>query len=327
MNRRRFITLLGGAAAWPLAARAQQSDRIRRLGVLLVGAENDSRLETRFSWFTKGLGELGWTDGRNVRMDVRWAAGNPDRMRMFASELIDQQPDVIIVNSPVITREVQRQTQTIPIIFMGAGDPASLRLVGSLSRPEGNTTGVTDLFPSIGGKWLELLREAVPRLARVALIFNPDIASGSFFASIETAAPRLAVTVVRTPFRNPADLESGIEAFASEPNGGLIVLPPAPSTANRALINRLAVQHQLPTIYFDRDFASEGALMSYGSDIANLYRLGASYVDRILRGAKPGELPVQFPTKFELVVNLKTAKAIGLTIPEAFLLRADELIE
>jgi putative tryptophan/tyrosine transport system substrate-binding protein len=332
MRRREFITLLGGAAVapsvlWPLAARAQQASPTRRIGVLFGGEDDDPEMKDRLSWFTQGLGELGWTEGRNLRMDFRLAAGNFDRMRMFAKELVDLQPDVLVVSGRAGTRVVQQQTQTIPIVFVGAGDPVAGGLVRSLSRPEGNTTGVTNLFPSIGGKWLELLKEAVPRVARVALVFNPDIAGENYYASIEAAAAQYAVTIIRAPFRGATELENAISAFATEPNGGLIVLPPVPVGTNRALINRLALGHQLPAMYQGRDFAAEGGLMSYGPVFRDLYRTGASYVDRILRGAKPSDLPVQYPTKYELVVNLKTAKKLGLTVPPTLLARADEVIE
>jgi len=328
MRRRDFIAGLGGAVAWPLVARAQQPNRVRRIGVLTAGDEDDKASKAFRSGFTQGLEALGWTDGRNVRIDFRWAGNNLDRIRMFAKELIDLRPDVIVVASTVATRAVQQQTRTIPIIMSGVGDPVASGLVGSISRPEGNTTGVINTFPSLGGKWLELLKEAVPRLARVGFVFNPGIYFGTYFASVEATAAQHAVTAVRIPVRNSTEIERVIEAFAAEPNGGLILPPPTFVVgADRELLNRLTVRHRLPTIEMARLSAAEGGLISYGPVFAEQYRLSASYVDRILRGAKPSELPVQFPTKFELVINLKTAKAIGLTIPESFLLRADEVIE
>jgi putative tryptophan/tyrosine transport system substrate-binding protein len=328
MRRREFITLLGGAAVTlPLAARAQQAERVRRVGVLNGGDEGDQRSKSRFSWLVQDLAELGWIDGRNLHLDVRWSAGDLGRIRTSATELVDLKPEVIFVITPAATRALQQETKTIPIVFEGVGDPVAGGLLKNVSKPEGNATGVTNFITSMGGKWLELLKEAVPRVSRIALLFNPDISTGAYFATLEGAASQFAVTVVRTPYRDAADLVHAIDAFAAEPNGGLIVLPPAPIGSNRALINRLTTQHALPTIYQDRDYAAEGGLMSYGTITRDLVRRSASYVDRILRGAKPGELPVEFPTKFELVVNLKTAKAMGLTIPEGFLLRADELIE
>jgi putative ABC transport system substrate-binding protein len=222
---------------------------------------------------------------------------------------------------------MQRQTQAIPIVFTGVGDPVAGGLLKNVASPEGNSTGVTNYFPSFGGKWLELLKEAVPRISRIGLLFNPDISTGAYFSIVEGAAPQFAVTLLRMPYRDAADLVHAIDAFAAEPNGGLIILPPSPIATNRALVNQLAVQHMVPVIYGDGAQAAEGGLLSYGPVYRELYQRNAQYVDRILRGAKPGELPVQFPTKFELVVNLKTAKAMGLALPDGFLLRADELIE
>jgi putative ABC transport system substrate-binding protein len=327
MRRREFIALLGGAAAWPLPVRAQQFDRVRRVSALFGGDESDPIVKDRIAWFRRGLEELGWIEGRNLRSDWRWAAGDPERMRTFAKELVDLRPDVILVNTPAATKAMQRQTQTIPIVFAGVGDPVAGGLLKNVASPEGNSTGVTNYFPSFGGKWLELLKEAVPRLSRVALLFNPDISTGAYFATLEAAAPQFSVSLVRTPYRDAADLVHAIDAFATEPNGGLIILPPAPIATSRALVNRLAVQHGIPMIYGDGAQAAEGGLMSYGPVYRDLYQRNAYYVDRILRGAKPAELPVQFPTKFELVVNLKVAKAMGLILSEGFLLRADELIE
>jgi putative ABC transport system substrate-binding protein len=328
IGRRDFITLLGSAAAaWPLAARAQQGERMRRVAVLMGGDEGDSFMKDRLSWFTQGLAESGWTDRGNVRLEVRWAGGDSRRMQTLAKDLVDLKPDVMFVTTPAATKALQRQTQTIPIIFTGVGDPVAGGLLKNLARPEGNATGVTNFLPSFGSKWLELLKEAAPPVRRIALIFNPDISTGAYFAPIETAAAQLSVGVIRTPYRDAADLVHAIDAFAVEPDGGMIVLPPNPVGSNRALINRLAAQHMLPTINTDRDNTVAGGLMSYGPVAHDLYRYAASYVDRILRGAKVAELPVQFPTKFELTFNLKTAKALGLSVPEALLLRADELIE
>jgi putative tryptophan/tyrosine transport system substrate-binding protein len=327
MRRREFIAGLGGAAAWPVASLAQQGDRMRRVGVLMGYDESDRAAKAYFSGLTQGLAELGWTDGRNIRIDVRWASANVVRMRTFAKELIDLQPDTIVVNSADATKAMQRQTQTIPIIFMLAGDPVGNGIVGSISRPGGNITGFT-YESAIGGKWLELLKEAVPRVTRVGLIFNPELLGWeAYLPPIEVAATQYGVAAIRTPVRNATEIERAIEAFAGELNGGLILVPPPLLAAHRELINRLAVQHRLPTIYQDRRFATEGGLMSYGTDLGELFRRGASYVDRILRGAKVSELPVQFPTKFELVINQKIAKAMSLEIPPLLLNRADEVIE
>jgi putative tryptophan/tyrosine transport system substrate-binding protein len=281
--------------------------------------------------FTRGLEELGWFNGRNLRIDHRSAGGNVDRMPTLARELSDLRPDVIVVTSSRATRAVQEQTRTIPIVFVYAGDPIASGILTNIARPEGNTTGVTDLFPSIGGKWLELLKEAIPRLARLALIFNPDFRTEFMLTAIEEAAVRYSVKAVRIVVRNSAEIEPAIDAFATEPDGGIMVVPPVgilPSSVQ--VINRLALQDRLPTFHSARLFVAEGGLMWYygAADVPDLFRRGApDYVDRILRGAKPSELPVQFSTKFELVINMKTAKAIGLTIPEAFLVRADEVIE
>ncbi len=327
MKRREFIAGLGAAAAWPLAARAQQApDRMRRIGVLLPQDENDPAAKAFLSAFTQGLAELGWADGRNMRMEVRFPiVGNVDKVQMYAKDLVDLQPEVIFTRTTPAAKAVQQQTRTIPIIFIG-GDPVATGLLGSLSRPEGNATGFSAAVPSIAGKWLELLKEAVPRVTRVELIFDPG-STGVYFAPIEAAAAQYAVAATRAPVRDGAEIERAIAAFAAEPNGGLIVLPPPRLSADRELINRLAIRHRLPAIYFDRRYAAEGGLMSYGTDTADLFRRGASYVDRILRGAKVSDLPVQFPTKFELVINLKTARAMGLEIPPLLLARADEVIE
>jgi putative ABC transport system substrate-binding protein len=330
MRRREFITGLGGvAAAWPVAARAQQSGRTRQIGVLSPGDENSVSAKAYWPLFTQRLEELGWVNGRNLRIELRFAGGNVEQMRTFARELSDLRPDVIVASTGRATKAVQEQTRTVPIVFVYAGDPVANGILMNIARPEGNTTGVTDLFPAIGGKWLELLKEGVPRLARVALIFNPDFLNEVTLTAIEAAATRHGVKALRIVVRNSAEIESAIDAFAAEPDGGIITVPPVaglPSVAQ--VIHRLALQHRLPTIYNVRVLVADGGLMSYGADVADLFRRSApDYVDRILRGAKPGELPVQFSTRFELVINVKTARAIGLTIPESFLLRADELIE
>jgi putative tryptophan/tyrosine transport system substrate-binding protein len=333
MRRREFITGLGSAmAVWPLIARAQQAGRMRRVGVLTAFSENDQTGQTYIAGFREELAKLGWVEERNMRFDLRFGGTDADRIRAYAAELVRLGPDVIVTGSAAVTREVQQQTRTIPIVITGVGDPIVNGIVNSLARPEGNTTGVTNLYPSIGGKWLELLKEAAPRVERVGILELPYIAQGNsagygYSASIVEAARVLAVKAIKLPYRDAVDIVHAIDAFASEPNGGLIVLPPPPTAANRETIFRLAAQHRLPAIYQSRFYAAEGGLMAYGSNSADNFRRASSFVDRILRGAKVGELPVEFPTKFELVVNLKAAKAMELTIPESFLLRADEVIE
>jgi putative tryptophan/tyrosine transport system substrate-binding protein len=327
-RRREFIPLLGGAAAsWPLAARAQQPERMRRIGVLVGGAENDPTATP--AALREGLAKLGWIEGRNLRTDVRFAAGDLERIRAYAAELVSLAPDVIVTSAASAARAVQQQTQTIPIVYTAGGDPAANGLVRNIARPEGNMTGFSTAEPSEAGKWLGLLKEAAPHLARVAVIFNPEIAETgpSYIASIEAAAPALAVqAIIKMPVRNAVDIVHGIDAFATEPNAGLLILPP-PGAPNVGTIIQLAAQHRLPAIYPNRSNVAAGGLIAYGTDLTELSRRAVLYVDRLLRGAKVGELPVQFPTKYELVINVKTAKAIGLEIPESLLLRANELIE
>jgi putative ABC transport system substrate-binding protein len=330
MRRRDFITLLGGAAAaLPLTARAQQGVRVRRIGILMTGPESDPMYQTYMTALREGLVALGWSEGRDLRVDARFVGGDSKRVSAYAQELVNLSPDVIVCSGALQTRAVQQQTGNIPIVFVNVGDPVASGVVQNIARPAGNTTGVTNLFLSVAGKWVELLKEVAPRVARVALVFNPDFpVSGNYMTAIEAAAATTGVKTTRTPFSNATEIERTIDSFAAEPDGGLIVVPPPLAWADRGLILRLALRQRLPVIMDDRLHAAEGALLSYGPDSADLYRHGASsYVDRILRGANPADLPVQFPTKFDLVVNLKTAKAIGLTIPDSFLSRVDEVIE
>jgi len=335
MRRRDFITLLGCAAApslfCPRTVRAQQDSRVRRIGLMQSGAESDPLIRAQVAAWRQTLQQLGWIEGRNLRVDFRFGAADLVRMRATAQELVGLAPDVMFVSGAAGTRTVQELTRTIPIVFVQVGDPVSSAVLETIGRPEGNTTGITNLFPSIAGKWLELLREAVPQTARVALIFNPELpVTENYLAAIEGVAAALAVKAIRVPLRRPggaAEVERAIDAFAAEPNGGLIIVPPNPVAADRQEILRLAGQYRLPTINNDKYYVAEGCLMSYGPDSIDLYRSAASYVDRILRGAKPGDLPVQFPTKFELAINLKTAKALGLDIPWFLQQRADEVIE
>jgi putative ABC transport system substrate-binding protein len=328
MRRRDFITLLGGAAvACPLAARAQQAGRMRRVGILAGTAEDnpDARANGRAA-LRDELAKLGWIEGRNLRIDMRFTLSDPARMRAYAVELVSLAPDVIVTSSRPATTAVQEQTKTIPIVFTAGGDPVTNGVVKNITHPEGNTTGFTNTFDSLSGKWLEFLKEAAPHITRVALVFNPQSVNVGYFRSIEAAAPLLGVQAIKTPVRNPLELVRAVDAFAAEPNGGLLVVPVLPEDSYQ-MLHRVAAEHQLPSIHSNRGDVAEGGLMSYGPDITDNYRRAATYIDRILRGTKVSELPVQAPTKFELIVNLKTAKALGLTIPEGFLLRADELIE
>jgi putative ABC transport system substrate-binding protein len=325
MKRREFITLLGSAAAWPLAARAQQAERVRRVGWLGVAIDPGSfALRAALG---EGLAKLGWIDGRNLRIDLR-VVGEVDQMGAYAAELVSLRPDVIITSGGAATGMVSQQTQTIPIVFTAGGDPVVAGFVRNIDRPEGNITGFSNAEPSIAGKWLELLKEAAPHLARVGIAFNSVLATvqSSYIASVSAAAQALGVKALSMPARTAADIVSGIEAFAAEPNGGLVVLPPSPGVIRDTIVP-LAARHRLPAIYPSKEDAAAGGLLAYAPDRIDQARRAASYVDRLLRGAKVAELPVQFPTKYELLVNLKTAKAIGLTVPPTLLARADEVIE
>jgi putative ABC transport system substrate-binding protein len=328
MRRRAFLTLLGGAAAWPLAARAQQSERIRRIGVLTVFAERDLEAKAWLTAFQDGLQQLGWMQGRNLSIDYRWADDDPDRLRTYAAELVRMAPDVLFAGASPALAALHQQTRSLPIVFVQVSDPVKLGFVANIARPGGNITGFTNFEHAIGGKWLELIRDTAPDAMRVLVIFEPDLpAQLAYLQAIEAAAPTFRVELVRAAVRNAAETERAIDAFAQEPKGALIVAPSALGIGHRDLIVALAARHHLPAIYPYPLFARSGGFISYGVDSADLYRRAASYVDRILKGAKPGDLPVQLPTKFELVVNLKTAKALGLTIPEPFLQHADEVIE
>jgi putative ABC transport system substrate-binding protein len=330
MRRREFIALLGGAAAaWPLSATAQDRDRVRRIGVLWPIAATDPEVKRRLPVFQRALQDLGWVEGRNVKIEYRFTSGDADRLKMAAQEIIELQPDVILDVSTPALAALHRATSTIPIVFVQVPDPVGGGFVRSFTNPGGNITGFTNFEFTVGGKWLELLKDIVPSLVQVALLFNWETApfAGHFLLSIKSAAAALAVTPVEAPVRGAAEIESTIDGFARCPNGGLIVFPDITTTGNRDLIVALAARHRLPAIYPFRYFVADGGLMSYGVDPLDLYRRAASYIDRILRGANPGELPVQAPTKFELVVNLKTAKGLGLEVPPLLLARADEVIE
>ena len=329
MKRREFITLLGGAAvAWPLAVNAQQGERARRIGVLMNLAADDAEGQARIAAFLQGLQQLGWTDGGNVRIDYRWAAGDVGRFQRYAEELLALAPDVILAAAAPSVQALQRATRTVPIVFANVSDPVASGFVQSLARPGGNTTGFMQFEFGLSGKWLELLKQVAPDVTRAAVLRDPDVGTGTTqFAVIQAMAPLLRVEVNPVNVRDPSEIRRAAEAFARSPNGGLIVTASALAVRHRDLIIMLAARHKLPTLYFNRSFVAAGGLISYGPDQIDQYRRTAGYVDRILKGEKPADLPVQAPTKYELVINLKTAKALGLDVPPALLARADEVIE
>jgi putative ABC transport system substrate-binding protein len=329
MNRREFITLLGGgAAALPLAAHGQQGGRMRRIGVLLAYDENDPVAKIVVSAFSQALADLGWADGRNVRMDLRWGGGDINRIRALAQELVGLQPDIIVTNGTLATAALQRETRTIPIVFAVAADPVASGIITRFNQPGGNITGFASSEATLGGKWLELLSEMAPGLKRAAIMFNPDTAAVSaFMPSFETAARSLKVVPIPAPVRSDVEIETAIIALGRAPGGGLVVMPDVFIIAHRVPIISTAARNNLPAVYGLSESARDGGLLSYGVDLVDNFRRAASYVDRILRGEKPADLPVQLPTKFEMVVNLKTAKALGLAIPPSILPRADEVIE
>ena len=329
MRRREFIALLGGSAvSWPLSSRAQQNDHARRIGWLDLYDENaDESLAIRRA-FREGLASYGWIEGRNLSIDQRFAAGDVNLIRRYAPELVSPAPDVLVTPSVATTRVMQQATQTIPIVFTGGGDASANGLVRNIARPEGNTTGFSSSEPERAGKWLELLKQAAPQLSRVAIVVKPEVTptAANYIASIEIAAQTLLVHTSKIAFHDAVELVHAIDAFAALPNGGLIVLPP-PLLPDRVTILKLAVEHRLPAMYSNRAVVVEGGLLSYSSDLVEQSRRAATYVDRLLRGVKIADLPVQFPTRYQLVVNMKTAKAMDLTIPEPFLLHADEILE
>jgi ABC-type uncharacterized transport system substrate-binding protein len=329
MKRRQFITFLGGAAAaWPIAVLAQQPERMRRVGVLMNSAADDLVGQTRIAAFLQGLQQLGWSVGRNVQIDARWAAGDADRIRRYAAELAALAPDVIVATGSATVGPLQRASRAVPIVFVSTIDPVGGGFVESLARPGTNATGFTASEYGMSGKWLELLKQTAPRVTRVGVIRDPEIASGAGqFGAIQSVAPTLGVELRALGVRDAGEIERAITAFARSSNDGLIVTPSALTLVHRAVIIALAARHRLPAIYSDRHFVAAGGLVSYGPDRVDQYRQAASYVDRILKGEKPADLPVQAPTKYELVLNLKTAKAIGLEVPPMLLARADEVIE
>ena len=328
MKRREFITLLGGAAAArPLAARAQQSDGMRRIGVLTAFTADDLESQARIAAFQQGLQKLGWTDGGNVRIDTRWAAGDVDLFRRYAAELVALAPDVILANGALALRPLQQVTRTVPIVFVNVPDPVGAGFVASLARPGGNSTGFTSFEYSLASKWLELLKEIAPRVTRVAVVRDPSNPGGiGEFAAIQGAAASSGVELSPVDIRYAAEIERAVAAFAHQSNSGLMVTT-AGSAAHFSLIIALAARHLLPAVYPFRYHVTAGGLISYGPNIVDQYRRASGYVDRILKGERPSDLPVQAPTKYELVINLKTVKALGLTVPQSLLSRADEMIE
>jgi putative ABC transport system substrate-binding protein len=329
MRRREFLGLVGGAAAaWPLAARAQQADRVRRIGVLTPFTADDAEGHARLAAFAQGLQQLGWTDGQNVRIDYRWGDGKADTMRKFADELVSLTPDVILANSSAAVSPLLQATRIVPIVFAAVADPVGAGYVETLARPGGNATGFTALEYSIAGKWLELLKEIAPRVTRAAVLRESAIAAGpGFLGAIQAPASSLGVELRPIDVRDAGEIERAVAAFARAPNGGLIVTGSPAATVRRDLIITLAARHKLPAVYAQRFFVAVGGLICYGADFLDQFRRAAGYVDRILKGEKPANLPVQAPTKYELVINLKTAKALGLTVPPSVLARADEVID
>jgi putative ABC transport system substrate-binding protein len=328
MKRRAFMAGLAGAAALPLTARAQQPERMRRIGVLLPAAADDAEFQARFGAFLQGLGQSGWTIGRNVRIDTRWAGGNAPDIRRHAADLTLLAPDVILADGGSAVGALLQATRNVPIVFPVVGDPIGSGFVDSLARPGGNVTGFMNFEYSIGGKWLELLKQVAPDVIRVAVLRDAALPSGTGqFGAIQTVAPSLGVEVIPVNVRDASEIERAVAAFSRTPNGSLIVTPSGLTIGHRDLIITLTARHKLPAVYFERFFAKGGGLISYGPDIVDQYRRAAGYVDRILKGEKPADLPVQAPTKYELVVNLNTAKTLGLTVPPSLLARADEVIE
>jgi ABC-type uncharacterized transport system substrate-binding protein len=331
MKRRQFITMLGGAAvAWPMAARAQQPERVRRIAVLMGWSENNSEFHSWIDTFVQGLAQLGWGDSRNVQIDVRWSGGDLGRARIFAKEIVKLQPDVIFAATTPVTAALQEETRTIPIVFVIVSDPVGAGFVAGLPRPGGNITGFINVEAGMGGKWLEMLKEIAPRINWAALMFNPDTAPGGgtyFLRSFEAAAQSLAVEPIIIRVRSDAEIEAGVASLGRE-KAGLVVMTDAFMGNHQATVISATARNNVPAIGADlQSFAKEGGLLSYGANFPDIFRRAAPYVDRILRGANPADLPVQSPTKFELIINLRTAKALGLDVPPTLLARADEVIE
>ena len=331
MNRREFIALLCSAAAvWPFAARGQQDGRIRRIGSLTSLAESDAEAQTWYAAFRKRLRELGWDIGRNLQIDYRWAAGDTDRIRAYAAELVALKPDALLAFTTPVVAALQRETRTIPIVFSGVSDPVGSGFVQNLAHPGGNATGWTNYNPTMSAKWVEVLKEIAPDVTRIAAMFNPITApyvAGYYMPDLKSAAAAFAVEWSTALVREAADFEVAISKFAREPGGGLVVMPDTFTILHRALIVALADRYRLPAIYPYRYVANEGGLITYGPDLGEPFPLKAEYIDRLLKGAAPADLPVQMPTRFEMAINLKTARALGLTVPPSLLVRADEMIE
>jgi len=325
MRRREFIAILGSAAAWPLVARAQ-SERVRRIGVL-IGAD-DTDMRTSYAAFVEALQQFGWTEGRNVQIETRWAGGHASDFRRYTTDLVALAPDVIFVNGAAALEPLLQATHTVPIVFATVTDPVGSGFIDSMAHPGGNITGFVQFEYALSGKWLEILKEIAPSVRRTAVLRDPELRNGTGqFAVIQSVAPALGVEVTAINLRDVSNIERAVAAFAGSPNGGLILTASALSVTHRELIIALAAKHKLPAVYFRRGFVASGGLISYGHDILQQFRGAAGYVDRILKGEKPADLPVQAPTKYELVINLKTAKALGLTVPPSLLARADEVIE
>jgi putative ABC transport system substrate-binding protein len=328
MRRREFISLIGSVAAWPLGARAQQPERMRRIGILMLFAEDDPAAKIRIAALIEGLQQLGWTEGRNVEIDIRWGAADAPRSRRYAAELVALAPDVILAGASEATAALRDATRTVPIVFAGVTDPVGAGYVASLARPGGNATGLAYVEYGMGGKWLELLKEIAPRVTRAAILRDPTLPAGiGLLGAIQSAAPSFGVETSPVDVRDASEIERVIVDFARKPNGGLVVATSPAAVVNRKLIINVAATHRLPAVYFLKDFVEEGGLISYGPDIADQYRRAAGYIDRILKGEKPGDLPVQAPTKFDMAINIKTAKALGLTVPPALIARSDKVIE
>jgi putative ABC transport system substrate-binding protein len=328
MRRRDFITLFGAAVAWPLAARAQQGERMRRIGVLIQVAEGDPQARIEVAAFLRGLQELGWSEGRNLQVDTRWGGGDADRIRKYAAELVALAPEVVLALGGTVAGALQQASGTVPVVFVNVTDPVGRGYVASLAQPMGNATGFTSFEFGMGGKWLEVLKEIAPRVTRAAVLRDPVITAGiGYLAAIHALAPSIRVQVIPVDVRTTSDIERAVAAFARTPMGGLIVTADPAAIVHRETIITLAARHRLPAIYPYRFFVTSGGLISYGLDNIEQYRLAAGYVDRILKGEKPADLPIQAPTKYELVINLKTAKALGLDVPATVLALADEVIE
>jgi putative ABC transport system substrate-binding protein len=327
LKRRDLITLVGGAALWPLAAHAQERARMRRIGVLMAQTADDAVAQARNAAFLQGLQEAGWSVGRNVRIDARWSAGNAEEIRKYAAELVALTPDVILAAGSATVGPLLQVTRTLPIVFAAVADPVGAGFVESLARPGGNATGFIAFEYGMGGKWLELLKEIAPRVTRAAVLRDAPTSGMGYLGAIQSVAPSFGVELSPLNMRDAPEIERGVSAFSRSSNGGLIVVASGLAVVHRALIVTLAARHKLPAVYWDRFFVTDGGLVCYGVDLIDQFRRAAGYIDRILKGEKPADLPVQAPTKYELVINLKTAKALGLEVPATVLARADEVIE